>query len=91
MFKGNGFATCFSFLVCLCWGRGFCLGSFFAGSLFFDGQYGDVSNILQKHRKKPSLLLTVVIYLGHFRTLLAQLDFLSAVNSPYHVYFKKAR
>lgn len=41
--------------------------------------------------KKTSLLLTVVIYLGHFRTLLAQLDFFPAVNSPYHVYFKKAR
>lgn len=51
MFKGNGFATCLSFLVCLFWGRGFCLGSFFAGSLFFDGQYGDVSNILQKQKK----------------------------------------
>lgn len=32
-------------------GEGFLSGFFFAGSLFFDGQYGDVSNILQKQKK----------------------------------------
>lgn len=47
---------------------------FFAGSLLFNEQYGDVSNILQKLKKKKiaSLLLTVVLYLGHFKTFLAQ-------------------
>lgn len=32
---------------------------FFAGSLLFNEQYGDVSNILQKYIEKNSLLLTV--------------------------------
>lgn len=46
---------------------------FFAGSLLFNEQFGDVSNlfaeILKKKQGTTSLLLTVVIYLGHFKNI----------------------
>lgn len=70
MFKGNGSATCF----------------FFAGSLLFNEQYGDVSNVLQKKRNN-SLLLTVVIYPGHFPTFLAQQLFFGSPCNIVHIMF----
>lgn len=74
MFKGTGSATC----------------SLLAGSLVFNEQYGDVSNVLpKKTTKKTQLLLTVVFSLDHFPTFPAQHSLLVCrVHSSYHVYFK---